>query len=77
MTRLEQARVRRAKQRATQDALQGTLDVLIGRLPLQPSEVFLSIIEYGIEGLAAQNALHSHAGLSRMVESLCVKHGLR
>lgn len=77
MTRLEQARARKAKQRATQDALQGALDVMIDRLPLQPSEVFLSIIEYGIEGLAAQNAQHNRSSLTHLVESFCVKHGLR
>ncbi len=77
MTRLQQARARRAKQQATQDALQAVLDNMVDHLPLQPSEVFLSIIEYGIEGLAAQRRYFGRDCLKRLVETVSAKHGLR
>lgn len=77
MTRLQQARARHAKQRAAQDELQRALDAVIPRLPVQPSQAFLAIIEYGIEGLAAHNPFSTQTHVDHLVESLRVKRGFR
>ncbi|OAS10648.1 hypothetical protein A5481_31945 [Methylobacterium platani] len=76
MTRLQRARARREKLRETQAALEEVLDNLLLELPLNPSEALLAIIEYGVEGLAAQRATSNRAMLNRLIEGLCIKHHL-
>ncbi|KMO13305.1 hypothetical protein SQ03_22155 [Methylobacterium platani JCM 14648] len=76
MTRLQRARARREKLRETQAALEEVLDNLLLELPLNPSEALLAIIEYGVEGLAAQRAPSNRAMLNRLIEGLCIKHHL-
>lgn len=77
MTRLQQARAKKAKQRATQHALESVLDEMVARQPTKPSEVFLSIIEYGVDGLVAQDAQLNRVRLNHLVECIATRHGLR
>lgn len=76
MTRLQQARVRQAKLRATQDRLEAALDVVIPTLELPPSAAFKAIIAYGVDGLVAQGTVYDKEQALAYVSRVLTKHGL-
>ena len=61
MTRLQQARLRRAKLRSARDQLEAALDGVIPRLPLSPSAAFEALLIYAIDGLVAQGTVRARS----------------
>lgn len=76
MTRLQQARVRRAKLRATQTHLEAAFDDVIPSLSLPPSAAFEALLVYAIDGLVAQGTIQSKEQALYLVSKALTKHGM-
>ena len=76
MTRLQQARTRRAKLRVSQDQLETALDVVIPNLPVLPSAAFEAVLAYAIDGLVAQGTLRDKEQALVWVSRALTKHGM-
>ncbi|WP_267422492.1 hypothetical protein [Methylobacterium sp. GC_Met_2] len=76
MTRLQQARVRRAKLRVSQDHLEIALDEVIPKLSIPPSEAFEAVLAYSIDGLVAQGTLRDKDQALALISRVLTKHGM-
>lgn len=76
MTRLQQARSRRAKLRFAQAQLEAALDQVIPSLSLSPSAGFEALLIYAIDGLIAQGAIYDREQALRFVSKALNKRGL-
>jgi hypothetical protein len=76
MTRLQQARLRRAKLRVAQAQLESALDDVIPNLPLSPSASFEALLIYALDGLIAQGAICDGEQAVRFVSQALTKRGL-
>ncbi|WP_267427858.1 hypothetical protein [Methylobacterium sp. GC_Met_2] len=76
MTRLEQARARRAKLRVSQDHLEAALDDVIPTLSLAPTAAFEAVLAYAIDGLVAQGTFRNKEQALWWVSRALSKRGL-
>ncbi len=76
MTRLQQHRIRRAKQRASQARLEAVLDDVIPSLELLPSEALEAVLAYALDGLIAQGTVYKRDQALWFVSNALTKRGL-
>lgn len=76
MTRLEEARIRQAKRRATQEQLEAALDGIIPNLNLPPSKAFEALLDYAVGGLVAQRTIKRKDCAVWLVLAALRKHGI-
>ncbi len=76
MTRLQQYRIRRARQRTSQERLEAALDAVIPSLELPPSEAFQAVLAYAIDGLVGQGTVYQKQQALRLVSDALTKRGI-
>jgi hypothetical protein len=76
MTRLQQARLRRAKLRVAQAQLEAALDGVISNLRVTPAVGFEVLIIYALDGLMAQGVVNDREQALHFVARALSKRGL-